>query len=97
MAFRSRFRLGKRNFGQHFVSGSEISCDILFGRAKFRATFRLAERNFVQHFIWRGGIRRNKFERAKKLRKTTLGSFAQARALIKLVTNTRGNLGFQAG
>ena len=27
------------------------------------------------------------FERAKKLCKTTLGSFAQARALIKLVTN----------
>ena len=46
----AKFRLGKRNFGQHFVSGSEISCDISFGRAKFRATFRLAGRNLSLKF-----------------------------------------------
>ena len=50
MAFRSKFRLGKQNFGQHFVSGSEISCDISFGGAKFRATFHLAGRNSSLRF-----------------------------------------------
>ena len=46
----AKFRLGKRNFGQHFVPGSEISCDISFGGAKFRATFDLAGRNSFLRF-----------------------------------------------
>ena len=50
MAFRSKFRLGKRNFGQHFVLGIEILCDISFGRAKFCATFHLAGRNSLLRF-----------------------------------------------